>query len=85
MQRPSIGRIVHYQPRQPAAKFKEQPASPQAAIVSAVEENSGLVTLTVFPPLAAPFSVNDVAFSEQPKPNCWSWPPQVPAQDPPKK
>ena len=67
--KPSIGRIVHYQPT------GNEPET-VAAIITAVRD-SGAVNLAAFLPSAEYFKVVDVPYSETPKSGCWSWPPRV--------
>lgn len=74
MQKPSVGRIVHYQAYgTPGGEFK---AEPRAAIITEVHDaEAGQVSVCVFNPQGVFF--NRVSFSDGPKPGHWSWPPRV--------
>lgn len=82
MQKPSVGRIVHY--------HDGTAADPQAAIITSVPEDlmvskrwptiigNGIVSLTVFSAdRTAPYSIEPVPYSEEPKAGCWNYPPHV--------
>lgn len=74
MQKPSVGRIVHF------TAFAGNP-KPTAAIITSVlpeEANSTDVTLTLFIAGEPPEPMHRwVPFSEEPKAGSWSWPPHV--------
>ncbi len=72
-QKPSIGRIVHYQAF--GTPGGEHPSVPRAAIITEVGDG-GSVGLFVANPTGL-FLNRDVPFSEEPKPGHWSWPPRV--------
>lgn len=77
-QKPSVGRIVHYQSLgSPAPKEGEVdlPSAPRAAVITDVSE-SGSVSLFVMNPMGQ-HVVWDVPFSDSPKRGCWSWPPRT--------
>lgn len=81
MQKPTVGRIVHY--------IRTDDTITLAAIitaVSAVEQSSNdpeedgmpLVNLHFLHPGGMDFGGRQGAsFSKDPKPGCWSWPPRV--------
>jgi hypothetical protein len=76
-QKPSIGRIVHYQSF--GTPGGEHPSKPTAALITDVEEIPGYglsVSLCVFYPNGHSFKPG-VHFSKDPKPGHWSWPPRV--------
>lgn len=68
MQKPTVGRIVHY--------HNEVNPNPLAAIVTYVFKNpaDGMCGLHVFGTEES--DRNGVPFSETPKPGHWSWPPR---------
>lgn len=80
--KPTVGRIVHYTP------FDNEAPGPWAAVitlVSTIDETAQkggvvpIVNLTLFPPYGiAEVPSLGVAYSEEPKPGCWSWPPRTP-------
>ncbi len=81
-QKPSIGRIVHYQAHgSPDGTHKSEP---RPAIITRVgleqdsETGAGVntVDLTVFNPTGLFFNVN-CKYSEEPKGGTWRWPPRV--------
>lgn len=82
-QKPSVGRIVHYQSfGTPKGEYKSQPV---AAVVTVVvtepvdETGKDLrerVGLCILNPTGMFFNT-DVPFSEEPKPGHWNWPPRV--------
>jgi hypothetical protein len=69
--KPTIGRIVHF-----TAQISPDEVCTFAAIVTATAADD-CVSLTVFPEGAAPYTRTGVAFSEQPRLGCWSWPPRA--------
>ena len=74
MQKPSVGRIVHYQSYgSPGGEFKPQP---RAAIITEVYDDRTAVGLAVLNPTGMYFNQN-IEFSEEPKPGHWSWPAKV--------
>lgn len=71
-QKPSVGRIVHYQAYgTPGGEFK---SLPRAAIIAGVHD-ADECDVVVFNPQGLFF--NRVKFSAEPAPGCWSWPPRV--------
>lgn len=71
-QKPSVGRIVHYQAYgTPGGEFK---SVPRAAIVTEVISDTE-IGVCVLNPQGIFF--NRVQYSEDPKPGCWNWPPRV--------
>ena len=73
-QKPSIGRIVHYQSLgTPNGEF---PSKATAAIVTDVYDGTDAVALNVFYPNGNSCKLS-VPFSEEPKPGHWNWPPHV--------
>jgi hypothetical protein len=76
-QLPSVGRIVHYQSY--GTPNQEFLSEPRAAIIASVEADGdpwSPCDLVVLNPNGLFFN-NACPFSEEPKPGCWSWPPQV--------
>ena len=71
---PTVGRIVHYQAYgTPNGEFLPLP---RAAVITDVHDAAtGDVSVCVLNPSGIFF--NSVAYSETPKPGCWSWPPRV--------
>lgn len=71
-QKPSVGRIVHYQAYgTPGGEFK---SVPRAAVIAEVHSDTE-VTVCVLNPMGLFF--NRVQYSAEPKPGCWNWPPRV--------
>jgi hypothetical protein len=74
MQKPSVGRIVHFYQQ-------NTDENPIPALVIGVYDDSGKVDLTVFgrSRFAEPTTMPgiDVPYSEAPKKGHWSWPPRV--------
>lgn len=73
VQKPSIGRTVHYAPPQECVGPKSLCLYP--AIISQVNED-GTVELATFGPNSLYFQ-HKVAFAEALAPGFWSWPPRV--------
>ncbi len=77
-QKPSIGRIVHYQSY--GTPNGEYLPEPRAAVVTELSKAEGsdelLVGLCIMNPTGL-FFTRGVSYSETPKPGCWSWPPRV--------
>jgi len=76
-QKPSVGRIVHYQSYgTPGGEYLPQP---RAAIIAAVvdDEAGDLVDLVVLNPGGLFFNRCKQAPDDVPKPGCWNWPPRV--------
>lgn len=70
--KPTIGRIVHYQRHgSPDGTHK---AEPSPAVVTKVDTDGSTCHLFVMNPNGMYF--DKCAFSEDPKPGCWSWPPR---------
>lgn len=72
-QKPSVGRIVHYQAY--GTPGGEYPSVPRAAIVTQVFEDDS-VGLAVLNPTGMFFNPK-ISYSEEPKAGHWSWPPRV--------
>ncbi len=73
-QKPSVGRIVHYQAYgTPGGEYK---SVPRAAVVTQVNDEPGSVGLCILNPTGQFFN-QAVPFSEEPKPGHWNWPPRV--------
>ncbi len=76
MNKPTVGRIVHYQSYgTPGGEYTPQP---RAAIITEVNEPVGTemrVGLCVLNPTGQFFN-RDVAYAEKPTPGCWNWPPR---------
>jgi len=79
-QKPSVGRIVHYQSHgSPNGQHKSEP---RAAIITAVTPKLDFVTeqpfvdLCVLNPTGMYFD-RATPFSPEPKPGHWNWPPRV--------
>ncbi len=71
-QKPTIGRIVHYQSfGTPGAEYTSQP---RAAVITQVLAGDS-VGLCILNPTGQFFNPN-VPFSDTPKPGCWNWPPR---------
>jgi hypothetical protein len=81
MQKPSIGRIVHYQSfGTPGGEYLPEP---RAAIITAVDNSRGteehpetVVSVCVLNPEGFFFKKN-LPFAETPTPGHWNWPPRV--------
>jgi hypothetical protein len=82
MQKPSVGRIVHYQSYgTPNGEYKPLPRAaiiteviiPQTNVEPAPIESVGLCIMNP----TGLFFTQGVKFSEEPKPGHWSWPPKV--------
>jgi hypothetical protein len=73
-QKPSIGRIVHYQRYgSPGGEHKAEPSP--AVITQVIDETSQECMLFVMNPNGLYF--NRTPYSPEPKPGHWSWPPRV--------
>ena len=73
-QKPSIGRVVHYQKYgTPGGEHLPEPSP--AIVTKVLDETTGQCQLFVMNPNGVYF--NTTEFSETPKPGCWSWPPRV--------
>jgi hypothetical protein len=73
-QKPSVGRIVHYQSfGTPGGEYLP---APRAAVVTQVNEEAGSVGLCILNPTGQFFNVA-VPFSAEPKPGHWNWPPRT--------
>lgn len=72
-QRPSIGRIVHYQKYgTPGGEHKPEPSP---AIITRVNDSDHTCDLFVMNPNGCYF--NRTPFAETPTPGHWNWPPRV--------
>lgn len=78
-QKPSVGRIVHYQAYgTPGGEF---PSVARAACITEVGENGdgkdpSIVGLCVMNPQGLFFNRN-MKYADPPAPGCWNWPPRV--------
>lgn len=71
-QKPSIGRIVHYQSYgTPGGEYLSEP---RAAIITDVLDDE-MVGLCILNPSGLFFT--EAVYSEPPKPGHWNWPPKV--------
>jgi len=78
-QKATVGRIVRYQSfgTSPHTDVRgEHPSESYAAIVTAETEIDNVVSLCVFYPNGHS-QKHFVAFSAEPKPGYWNWPPRV--------
>lgn len=84
-QKPSVGRIVHYQAYgTPGGEYKSVPraaiitevGSPDHALEFDREGQQTVVGLCILNPTGIFFNPA-VRYSEEPKPGCWNWPPRV--------
>jgi hypothetical protein len=77
--KPTVGRTVHFTEELEGDGGK-YPVD-RAAIITEVDTEEGglsnIVTLMVFVPGQAPFTVNDVSFGEHGECNTWHWPERV--------
>lgn len=73
-QKPSVGRIVHYQSY--GTPGGEYSSLPRAAVITETYGESSCVGLCVLNPTGQ-FFTQSVPYSETPKPGHWSWPPRV--------
>lgn len=72
-QKPTVGRIVHYQAYgTPGGEFK---SVPRAAVVTDVHEDNE-ITVCVLNPSGIFDVFNRVKYSADPTPGCWNWPPR---------
>lgn len=73
-QKPSIGRVVHYQRfGSPGGEHKPEPSP--AIITKIIDESTQRCQLFVMNPNGLYF--NETPYSEEPKPGHWNWPPRV--------
>lgn len=78
-QKPSIGRIVHYQSYgTPGGEYLPEP---RAAVITAVHapvagDAEEVVCLAILNPTGM-FFTNGVRYSDDPKAGHWNWPPRV--------
>lgn len=74
-QKPSVGRIVHYQSfGTPGGEYKSKP---RAAVVTDVhDDGSNAVSLCILNPTGQFFNTR-VGYADPPKAGCWNWPPRV--------
>jgi hypothetical protein len=75
MQKPSVGRAVHYYPatRHPDPHLI---GSPQAATITCVHSET-TVDLFLMPPACQGEPATSVPYSDMPTPGHWMWPPRV--------
>lgn len=72
-QKPSVGRIVHYQAYgTPGGEFK---SVPRAACITEVFSDEEVMVFVMNP---SGLFFNRVKYSEEPTAGCWNWPPRVP-------
>ena len=72
-QKPSVGRIVHYQSYgTPGGEYKPLP---RAAVITEVHSDT-CVGLCILNPTGM-FFTQSVNFSDHPLPGHWNWPPRV--------
>jgi hypothetical protein len=72
-QKPSVGRIVHYQAYgTPGGEYQ---SAPRAAVVTQVHGDTMDVGLCILNPSGMFFNER-IKFSADPKPGHWSWPPR---------
>lgn len=81
-QRPSVGRIVHYHPKEAERlSFGSKGQQPFAALIVGVFEagdGADICSLTVFAPGCAPSPLPECALEGGPdQPGTWSFPPRV--------
>ncbi|AAK94404.1 hypothetical protein Mx8p69 [Myxococcus phage Mx8] len=80
MQKPSVGRVVHYQgaddPPRAAIVTATYPENDPASTTARFPYGPDYVDLCVFNPDGTSFA-RAVKFSESPDLGCWSWPPRV--------
>ncbi|MDJ0337454.1 hypothetical protein [Cryobacterium sp. PH31-O1] len=82
IQKPSIGRVVHYQSYgTPGGEYLPEPRAAIITEVTSAQLTPGsdpvpVVGLCVLNPTGMFFN-RTVCFSEEPKPGHWSWPPRV--------
>ncbi len=78
-QRPSVGRIVHYQAYgTPGGEYKSEPRA--AIITQVLTTEQGAETMEVGLAIMNPtgmFFNPIIPYSAEPKPGHWSWPPRV--------
>jgi hypothetical protein len=73
-QKPSVGRIVHYQSfGTPGGEYLP---APRAAVVTQVNGEAGSVGLCILNPTGQFFN-QSVPYSAEPKPGHWNWPPRA--------
>lgn len=73
-QKPTIGRVVHYQRYgTPGGEHLAEPSP--AIIVKVLDESGSRCQLFVMNPNGLYF--NDTPYSSSPKPGHWNWPPRV--------
>ncbi len=73
MQKPTVGRAVHYQSfGTPGGEYK---SCERAATVTEVHSDE-CVSLCIMNPTGL-FFTQSVNYSEEPKPGHWNWPPRV--------
>lgn len=70
-QKPSVGRIVHFQPP------PDVDSEPWAAVVTRVDPTTSTVALAIFDPNGYTRYREKIYFSEVPKHGHWNWPPRV--------
>lgn len=74
MDKPSVGRIVHYQSYgTPGGEYK---SLPRAAVITEVHGDASHVSLCILNPTGLFFN-DSVQYDETAKPGTWRWPPRV--------
>ena len=71
-QKPTIGRIVHFYPKQEC--ITPETMEKYASIISQVNENGTVELMTVGP--NSIYFQHGISFSSSPKHGHWSWPPR---------
>lgn len=75
MQKPTVGRMVHYQ--RYGTPGGEHKAEPSPAVVTKVLDDSGKCALFVMNPNGCYFNETEFAGEGEVKPGHWNWPPRV--------
>lgn len=75
-QKPSVGRVVHYQSYgTPGGEYQSKPI---AAVITTVDDDGETVGLCVMNPTGLFFNTKiSHAIDDVPSPGFWNWPPRV--------